>query len=75
MIPSSDAGLRSLVRTWAQRLTPSQSTHANAEREERRLGLGQPIACQLGPGLMLTGPPRTMLVPFIFQIEVWPFVF
>ena len=32
------------------------------------------IAFQLGPGLGLTAPPPTMLVPFISQIAAWPLV-
>src|SRR3984957_13233880 len=31
-----------------------------------------PIACQLGPGLGLTGPPPIQLLLFMFQIEAWP---
>ena len=33
-----------------------------------------PIACQLGPGLGLTGPPPVRVFPFISQIETWPLV-
>jgi hypothetical protein len=29
-------------------------------------------ACQLGPGLGLTGPPPIKVFPFISQIEAWP---
>ena len=31
-----------------------------------------PIAFQAGPGLGLTGPPPTKVLPFISQIETWP---
>ena len=30
------------------------------------------MACQLGPGLALTGPPPMSLFSFISQIETWP---
>ena len=33
------------------------------------------IAFQLVPGLGLTTPPEAMVVPFMSQIAVWPFVF
>ena len=33
------------------------------------------IACQLAPGLGLTGPPPAIAFPFISQIEAWPLVF
>ena len=31
-----------------------------------------PTARQLSPGLGLTGPPPTKLLPLISQIEAWP---
>jgi hypothetical protein len=33
------------------------------------------IACQVGPGLGLTGPPPAIVFPLISQIEAWPLVF
>ena len=33
---------------------------------------GSDRASKLGPGLGLTGPPPTRVLPFMSQIEAWP---
>ena len=38
----------------------------------RPVGQVSPIACQLGPGLGLTGPPPAIVFPFMSQIEALP---
>jgi hypothetical protein len=57
-----------------QRSMPTQG-YAPPLKEDVVRAQVSPTARQLGPGLGETGPPPTILLSLMSQIEAWPLVF